>query len=475
MFVPLIFYCLAIAVAERYQQRDSTLGLEEDYNTTCEANEGRPCSKKPFELGCCEGMVCSSYGKELGVCTKIAQEGPCKNGLRYKEDELAGLPHRCRCFACFQGEACDRVDDQCPVPAHVAEADLNRKWFQENNVYSYMGLHYQMPYRIGFDTQLKEEEMDKADDLARAMNERVRKLHDMNDNLPGGTKAYPRLIFGAGAAQLVAAAIHAMSDGQSCAVTAQRPHWYPFKMFAASSSTATWVSQDNASDGCSVELMTVPNNPDHSSKSPLSWTKNRIYDLVYNWPAYGTPVLTSKDAPVPVAIFSSSKTYGLSSSRFGWAFVKDPAVAQRMADYIMFHGSSSDAQYRQAVILKAILDHPGADGFMASLQAELTTRWRELSDALRKQGVFKIATRGWSQQVQVLGAPTPLFAWIQSPEGSDCTKLMADLKIKVSPGQAFDAPSSFCRMNLGPERAVFDLLLQRLQDSSHKALLKTDS
>jgi hypothetical protein len=348
---------------------------------------------------------------------------------------------------------------------------MNRLWFDATDVWSRESGGYLMPYRPG-DIRIKRSELDKVDELARDLDSQLRTLHDIHDNLPGGTDAYDAILFGAGATQLLSAAIYAFSKGQDCVTTAQRPIWGPFKTrIVPYGSGTTWVEEEDQTDGCSIEILTVPSNPDNKPTTPLDWTSNHIYDLVYNWPAYGKPFLTSKDKAVPVAIFSAGKIFGHAASRFGWAFVSDPAIAQYMYDYLWVNGRcSSDAQYRHAVSLKAIVDsHKTEREFMSSAREELKHRWKSLAHVLDTGGVFKIATHGWKdcknaiEEVSKGSLPTPIVAWIESPKNTNCADLMMALNIETSPGEHFYADENFCRLTVGSERAVFDLVLDRLK------------
>jgi len=220
--------------------------------------------------------------------------------------------------------------------------------------------------------------------------------------------------------------------------------------------------------------VTVPTNPDNKPAKPLNWTKDRIYDLVYNWPAYGPLALTSKDEPLPVVIFSGGKIFGHAPSRFGWAFVQDPKIAKHMYEYIWNNGRcSSDAQYRHSLTLQEILQGSatGENSFMQTVRDRLVTRYEQLAKVLALGGTFRIATHGWpagpgpsipDKETIKTSLATPLVAWLKSPEGTSCADLMTNLKIAVEGGEHFYVSEEFCRITVGGEEAVWDLVIKRL-------------
>lgn len=75
----------------------------------------------------------------------------------------------------------------------------------------------------------------------------------------------------------------------------------------------------------------MPNNPDGFDRVPVYTNSNVVYDLVYYWP-HLEPTIVPQDASV--LIFSFTKLSGHASNRFGWAFVKDPAIARSMGRFI---------------------------------------------------------------------------------------------------------------------------------------------
>jgi len=409
---------------------------------------------------------------------EMFEDGDCVNGVRSAEEKATGIdPAPCHCFSCFTGPDCATEDKECLVVVDTAEADMNRKWFEASGVWVHINAGFNMPYRNG-DIRIEHDKLSKVNELAQVIDSRLRMLHDISDNVPGGTGAYNDLLLGAGATQLLSAAIYAFAteQGGDCVTTAQRPHWGPFKSRLVPAGSGTrWVEEEDATDGCSIELVTVPTNPDNKPANPLNWTKDRVYDLVYNWPAYGPLALTSKDKPLPVVIFSGGKIFGHAPSRFGWAFVQDPKIAKHMYEYIWNNGRcSSDAQYRHSLTLQEIL-HRSATGkspFMQMVRDRLVMRYEQLAKVLALGGTFTIATYGWPAGTGLQAVPdketiktslaTPLVAWLKSPEGTNCADLMTNLKIAVDGGEHFYVSEEFCRITVGGEEAVWDLVIKRL-------------
>merc|ERR1712218_404109 len=175
---------------------------------------------------------------------------------------------------------------------------------------------------------------------------------------------------------------------------------------------------------------------------------------------------------VPVAIFSAGKIFGHASSRLGWAFVRDPDVATPMYNYVWSNGrASSDAQYRHALTLQLVLGASGSNSFMTSMREELVLRYQQLAEVLARGNTFTIATDGWGSRrgfvpdaEMMESLPTPCVVWIESPQGSVCSELMAGRMIKVSSGASYSAPDNFCRLTVSVEQAVWDLVLKRLEE-----------
>ncbi|KAI4352767.1 hypothetical protein L6164_006988 [Bauhinia variegata] len=117
------------------------------------------------------------------------------------------------------------------------------------------------------------------------------------------------IIFGAGAIQLLHAAVHALSahDSVSTAKFITSTPYYP-------GDTSKW--KKDAEDSSFIELVTSPNNPDGELRKAVLQGSNAktIHDLAYYWPHF-TPVPSPADEDL--MIFTLSKLTGHAGSRFG--------------------------------------------------------------------------------------------------------------------------------------------------------------
>eukprot|EP00947_MAST-08B_sp_MAST-8B-sp1_P004170 g4170.t1 len=88
-----------------------------------------------------------------------------------------------------------------------------------------------------------------------------------------------------------------------------------------------------------MEFITYPNNPDGArnltAEHPSAF---KAYDMVYYWPSFTT---VDKSLDLPFAFFSLGKLGGFAGSHFGWAVVKEKALAERLAAFIDQAGSQS--------------------------------------------------------------------------------------------------------------------------------------
>jgi hypothetical protein len=141
---------------------------------------------------------------------------PC--GAHGLPDEL--LPASCICYGCYSGPSCDQLDENCLAGDTDAIVSMNAEWFRKQGAPPFrVSLGTGMPYRgsdiwIGPDT--------RTDTLARMLDSRLRRLHAIVDNVPGGHASYPHLLLGAGAAQLLSAALFALTAGRRARRAARR-------------------------------------------------------------------------------------------------------------------------------------------------------------------------------------------------------------------------------------------------------------
>jgi L-tryptophan---pyruvate aminotransferase len=83
-----------------------------------------------------------------------------------------------------------------------------------------------------------------------------------------------------------------------------------------------------------IEFQAQPNNPDGLIKDPHY--KNSpyvVHDLVYYWPHHEINLTKKHEDNM---LFSLSKMTGHSSTRLGWALIKDEEIARHMSGNVKF-------------------------------------------------------------------------------------------------------------------------------------------
>lgn len=286
------------------------------------------------------------------------------------------------------------------------------------------------------------------------LKDQIRKLHlHFKNAVPTG-----EIVIGHGATQILQAALFAISHLNDKAeyVYARPPYFQRFPWFVnMSASPLTFVSDPLMSESGDkqIEIVTSPNNPDGAIvKKWLKPMKHHIFDLCYNWPQYtGGPVQGFNE---DIMVFSLSKATGHSSTRIGWALVKDVAVANEMRRFIELQSSdvSIDAQAKafdilahQNNILKngqwSVFDH-GAD--------IIKKRWKDMDKILADHPDLIVSNR------------SGMFAWIECVK-TPPTEYLHDLGILAINGGAFGSFDQFARVNVGCSYEHFKEFMDRMK------------
>jgi len=208
-----------------------------------------------------------------------------------------------------------------------------------------------------------------------------------------------------------------------------------------------------------VEFVTYPNNPDGARNLTLQYPHaHAAYDLVYYWPSY-----TSVDAQLdlPVAFFSLGKLAGFAGSHFGWAVVRDKALAQRLAAFIdQAGGQSVDSRARALALLRHI--NANSDAFFSDVKSKLSRRWAELASVLEsgaRKGRFTITN----------AAHEGLYAYIRC-EQLDATHTCQDvfaragLQVNGPGGPISGVTAPYVRLTLCNYDSAWQLALTRMRE-----------
>ncbi|KAK9165490.1 hypothetical protein Scep_000681 [Stephania cephalantha] len=229
---------------------------------------------------------------------------------------------------------------------------------------------------------------------------------------------------------------------------------------------SSWKNKPDSSTENFIEVVTSPSNPEGELREPVleGSSVKTIYDYAYYWPHY-TGI--SSPANTDLMIFTLSKLTGHGGSRFGWAFVKDKAVYERMANYLEVNsvGASQDAQLRALVLLRTVLKDEGRE-FFGFGHKTLRERWVMLSRSLSKSKRFslqKLSPHNCSFFNKVTD-PSPAYGWVKCvrEEEHDCAAVLKSAGILGKKGSYFSADDKYVRLNLIGNQDDFDLLLRRI-------------
>uniref|UniRef100_A0A2N9IMS8 Alliinase C-terminal domain-containing protein n=1 Tax=Fagus sylvatica TaxID=28930 RepID=A0A2N9IMS8_FAGSY len=273
----------------------------------------------------------------------------------------------CECNACFAGPDCSDFLPECVVDADSGDPTFLEPFWEQHAASSAIvvaGWH-RMSYEFNDGSLISEE-----------LKTHIRQVHALVGNAVTDGRF---IIFGAGATQLLNAAVHALSPKGAASpakVVASTPYYPVYKEqteflksedYEFSGDTLLWKMSglDSSSHSQSqniVEFVTSPNNPDGELKKAVvggPFVKT-IHDLAYYWPHFtAIPAPADED----LMIFTLSKLTGHAGSRFGWAIIKDEVVYQRMLTYMSLstYGVSRETQLRVLKLLKVVIEGKGRE------------------------------------------------------------------------------------------------------------------
>ena len=209
-----------------------------------------------------------------------------------------------------------------------------------------------------------------------------------------------------------------------------------------------------------IEFVTVPNNPDNKYREP--YYKNAactIYDDVYLWPSITNLADMNTPLESEISLFSMSKLTGHAGTRFGWALLDNPKLANKMSQYIYATeiSISIDAQYRAFTLFDYLTTDDNANDFFNWVKSQMTPRWTSLNT------IFNPNTQNRFIQHAKSGG---FYAWIECilpSETHNCASVFESVGVQPIPGSSFGATNAFVRMEIVTAKPVWDLIVQRLQ------------
>ncbi|KAL3737144.1 hypothetical protein ACJRO7_025982 [Eucalyptus globulus] len=388
------------------------------------------------------------------------------HGRAFLDGAVADGRPACECNTCYGGPDCSLFLSSCSANADGGDPlFLEPFWKQhaESSAVVVAGWH-RMSYSFSDQTTLSQE-----------LESLLRKLHSQVGNAITDDKY---ILFGAGSTQLLNAAVHALSHLNSsfpASAVASIPYYALYQMqteffdsadCSFQGDPARWKNATNTT-GDIIEFVTAPNNPNGQLNEAILHGPNvkTIHDRAYYWPHFtGIPSPADED----LTIFTISKLTGHAGSRFGWAFIRNEEVYQRMNTFLQLNtmGVSRDTQLRAMKLLKVIIEDGGREIFEFGYKT-MTKRWDRLRKTLSMSNRFslqKVAPENCTY-FQKVREPTPAYAWVkcEREEDKNCIEILNAAKILGRGGSVFHDDDRYARLSLIRSDDDFDMLISRLE------------
>jgi len=232
---------------------------------------------------------------------------------------------------------------------------------------------------------------------------------------------------------------------------------YPTYFTVANQLALEWSAAYDLDANSTIEILTLPSNPQGDIYTPVYPDADHLYDLVYYWP-HLAPNLTAMLSH-EVMVFSLTNLSGHASTRFGWALIKDPTLAATTTAIMAKQTQevSTSIINRATVILKALAGDTG-DIFFPTIKQFLHDRWDRIL------ALFNSIPQ---TRVSMAGTPYTSYLWLQflrPEEQSDnaLKQIFANLYISGDTGTEYGDTTGKFRINLTLHSYPFEILLKRL-------------
>jgi len=203
-----------------------------------------------------------------------------------------------------------------------------------------------------------------------------------------------------------------------------------------------------------MEVVTIPNNPDGEMRKPFYPGNRSMLDAVYCWPSLsGNPTFDLTPLSSPITLFSFTKLTGHAGSRFGWAIVEDPVIADNMFYWnaVINAHLSVEQSFRASLILEYMTGE-GGDHFFNWVRAQIARRWQRFQDAVLTQPLMRIQSR-----------PNTQYAWVEIIDRTDAEIDAACAVVGLAPERGVDFGSvGHIRFNLAEHEVTFAEVLNRI-------------
>jgi len=350
--------------------------------------------------------------------------------------------------------------DQCIADASGVDLGLSKE------VLSFPALTITSSYRLDYEGWKTIKANDKSKPIDYTLHKTLTHLHKAVGNAK--TEGFT-LVVGMGSHQLLQAANHALSKNidQSAGVYCQVPYWSKFpRMTNEFAPRTVWVDEAGAAaaeeTNSLIEIIVSPSNPAnllHTEQAPIMAPKERqVWDLVYYWPSSYADADALVELDEDIMIYSLSKLAGYAAHRFSWAWVRDPVVADDMANYISTTTQAYPANEMiySINVLQAILKSVGTENdFFKLTQQVLLSRCNQIEEVFAMGGGrFKVAV------------PCGNMYMLVECDGP-CKPYFDAIGLEVSSGASMgftgETAENTVRLCYGYESSRFDVIIKKLK------------
>mmetsp|Transcript_22675 Transcript_22675/g.63748 ORF Transcript_22675/g.63748 Transcript_22675/m.63748 type:complete len:403 (+) Transcript_22675:117-1325(+) len=361
----------------------------------------------------------------------------------------------CECAECFEGDTCEEEVQDCMVTATSGSP----VFFAEYWIRRELNLSIPADYRLGYYDYVTYSPNASASipGIGHLLAPAIRELHTLYKNVQNPEEYH--IVPASGCTALIAAASYARSklmDDATVYAYGHAPYYngYP-QMTDLMPGRVTFSTSTDLDPKKVVEYNPYPANPTGELREPVYKDTEALvaFDSVYYWPSL-------LDIPAPLdedlIFFSSSKFTGHAGSRFGWAMVKDGALAREMGHYVELTQQhvSVDVQYLAYTLIRDVIDRPYE--LFDTIRSQMITRWERVLQ------VFGLA----NDRFTVHSVPGGFYLFLEclSPEETDdCTSLFTNHGIMGIPGSTFGKSDAFTRHELVMHTATFEVYMTNLE------------
>ncbi|CAM6081828.1 unnamed protein product [Calypogeia fissa] len=381
----------------------------------------------------------------------------------------------CECHSCFTGPTCAEYETDCVARVDSGDPVMYEDFWKHRENAAAATLVTPPWYRISY-TVASDYTVGSADvsGATQALESEIRTLHELVGNAVTEDKSF---VIASGSSQMLMAIVQALSmdyPGKTSLV-GLTPFYELYKRQAElfGNRLYAWdgdVAAFGSTEGKNVlEYVTTPNNPTFLSRKPMLNGSIPIFDFAYNWPSMA-PLNHAYDEDIMV--FTFSKVGGHAGTRLGWAFFRNPELAQVVRNVLNVNAltNSHDSQSRTTQILRAvnkayIKDNgkPVPMGLSAAEyaaqgrvfhygRAVLSARYAWLQEIIGRSSRFSLLKLD-SEYCAFFGQilpPSPVYAWVycNRDEDADCYNVLLDAGISTYSGANYGVTARHVRLSL---------------------------